>query len=96
MTEERSCEVGRNGKKTARAAFGQVGLRKSGMGRVTYQVPAGRVSPSLQFRREYQTGEFGLPVGLPRRVYALALQIIEIDEDGPVRQTADADDSCAA
>jgi hypothetical protein len=96
MTEEGSCEIGRNRKKTARAAREQVGSGKSGMGRIAGQIPAGRVAASLQFEREHQARELGLPVGLPWRVQACALQIAEIDGPGSMRQAADADHSWSA
>ena len=96
MTEEGSCEVGRNRKKTARAAREQVGSGKSGMGCIANQIPAGRVAASLKFEREHQARELGLPVGLPWRVQACGLQIAKIDGPGSMRQAADTDDSWSA
>ena len=61
------------------------------MGRVTDQAPACCVAPPLQFKREHQRCELRLSICLPRRVDPRALQIIEIDEPGSVRQAADAD-----
>ena len=96
MTEEWSREIGCKRNEAARTAREQVGSGKSRMGRVTDQVPARCVAPSLQFKREHQTRELRLSVGLPRRVHPFALQIIEIDAPGSMRQTAEADNSCFA
>src|SRR5258705_8936503 len=95
MPEQWSREIGRKRKKTAWTAREQVGSGKSRMGRVTDQVPACRVAPPLQFKREHQRRELR-PVRLPWRVHPCALQIIEIDEPGPVRQAADADNPWSA
>src|SRR5882757_1778638 len=96
MTEQWSRETARKRNKTARTAREQVGSGKSRMGRVTDQVPARRVAPPLQFKREHQTRELRLAVGLPWRVQPCALQIIEIEEPSTVRQAAEANDSCSA
>src|SRR5882757_664518 len=96
MTEQWSREPARKRNKTARTAREQVGSGKSRMGRVADQVPARGVAPPLQFTREHQTRELRLSVGLPWRVHPCALQIIEIDEPGTVRQAAEADDSRSA
>ena len=92
MPEEWSRETGRERNKSARTAREQVGSGKSRMRRVTEQVPACSIAPPLQFKREHQTCELRLPICLPWRVHPCALQIIEIDGAGTVRQAADADD----
>ena len=91
MTEERRREIGRKRNQTARAACEQVGSGKSWMGRIADQLPAVPVAPPLQFKREHQARELRLPISLPWRVQARALQIAEIDARGPVREAADAD-----
>src|SRR6266850_4006615 len=96
MTEQWGRETARKRNKTARTAREKVGSGKSRMSRVTDQVPARRVAPPLQFKRGHQTRELRLSVGLPWRVHPCALQIIEIDEPGTVRQAAEAHDSCSA
>src|ERR1700738_2091003 len=96
MTEEWRREIGRKRNKTARTAREQAGSGKSRMGRITGQVPACRVASTLQFKREHQRRELRLPICLPWRVHACALQITEIDEPGSVRQAADADNSWSA
>jgi hypothetical protein len=63
------------------------------MGCATEQAPARRVAPPLQFQRKHQACELGLPVRLPWRVHARALQVVEINEGSPVRQAAEADDA---
>src|SRR5258705_8211262 len=93
MTEQWSRETGRKGNKTARTAREQVGSGKSRMGRVTDQVAGCRVTPPLQFKREHQARELGLPVCLPCRVHPRALQIVEIDGRCSVCEAADADNS---
>jgi hypothetical protein len=92
-TEEWSHETARKRNKTARTAREQVGPGKSGMGRIAGQLPSGRVTPPLQFKREYQHREFGLPVRLPWRVHPSSLQIIEIDGSSSMSQAADIYDS---
>ena len=79
MTEQWSRETARKRNKTARTAREQVGSGKSRMGHVTDQLPARRVAPPLQFKREHQACELRLPVCLPRRIHPRALQITEID-----------------
>src|SRR6202022_4335213 len=89
LTKKRSGETACKRKTTARTARKQARAGKSRMGRIAGQVPAGRVTPPLQFKRKHQHRELGLPIRLPWRVYPRSLQIIEIDERGSVRQAAD-------
>jgi hypothetical protein len=89
LTKKRSGEIARKRKQTAWAVPEEAGAGKSGMGRIADQIPAGRVTPPLQFKRKHQHRELGSPIRLPWRVYPRSLQIIEIDECGSVRQAAD-------
>ena len=95
MTEEGGRKISCSGNEAAGTAREQVGAGKSRMGRVAGHFPARRVAPPLQFEREHQAGELGLPVGFPRRVETRALKVVEVDAAGAVRQTAEADHSCS-
>jgi len=92
VAEERCRDVGCHGEQATWAAGEQIGASKAGMRRNADQLPARRVAAPLQFQREHQAGELGLPICLPWRVVALALQIAEIDRPGAMRQAADTDD----
>src|SRR6202048_137230 len=96
LTKKRSGEIACKRKQTARTARQHARPGKSRMGRIAGQVPAGRVTPPLQFKRKHQHRELGLPIRLPWRVCPHSLQIIEIDERGSVCQAADIYDACPA
>src|ERR1700676_3585489 len=89
LTKKRSGEIARKRKQTAWTAREEARAGKSGVGRIADQIPAGRVTPPLQFKRKHQHRELGLPIRLPWRVYPRSLQIVEIDERGSVCQAAD-------
>jgi hypothetical protein len=80
LTEEWRREIGRKRKQAARTAREQAGAGKSRMCRIAGQIPAGRVTPPLQFKCEYQRRELGLLQGArvysPWKVYGLATRMI--------------------